>query len=178
MLGTHCSATQMFPYLPARATFVADTNFVSGTQKMFLILFRNILCPQQMFHSLRSPRNIMSNNVSTTMCPRLPVPLETPHYYGHSAATDTPLLRTPGYFGQPAVTDSPLLWTPQYYGNLTITDTPHYAQEKTCDENNFKKLLRIPAVEAAKHEIQKPSTCRATLFRCKFSSMFPVFHLV
>ena len=25
--------TQMFPRLPSRATFVADTNFVSGTQK-------------------------------------------------------------------------------------------------------------------------------------------------
>ena len=50
--------TQMFPSLPARATFVADT-------KMFLILFRNILCPQQMFPSLRSPRNIMGNNVSS-----------------------------------------------------------------------------------------------------------------
>ena len=35
---------------------------------MFLILFRNILCPQQMFPSLRGPRNIMSNNVSATMC--------------------------------------------------------------------------------------------------------------
>ena len=67
--------TQMFPRLPARATFVADTNFVSGTQKLFLILFRNILCPQQMFPSLRSTRNIMGNNVSTTMCPRLPGPL-------------------------------------------------------------------------------------------------------
>ena len=66
--------TQMFPRLPARAIFVPDTKFVSGTQKMFLILFRNILCPQQMFPSLRSPRNIMSNNVSATMCPRLPVP--------------------------------------------------------------------------------------------------------
>ena len=43
--------------------------------KMFLILFRNILCPLQMFPSLRSPRNIMSNNVSATMYPRLPVPL-------------------------------------------------------------------------------------------------------
>ena len=32
---------------------------------MFLILFRNILCPQQMFPSLRSPRNIMGNNVSS-----------------------------------------------------------------------------------------------------------------
>ena len=47
--------TQMLPRLPARATFVVDTNFVSGTRKMFLILFRNILCPQQMFPSLRSP---------------------------------------------------------------------------------------------------------------------------
>ena len=65
----------MFPRLPTRATFVADTNFVSGTQKMFLILFRNILCRQQMFPSLRSPRNIMDNNVSATMCPRLPGPL-------------------------------------------------------------------------------------------------------
>ena len=42
--------TQMFPRLPARATFVADTNL----QKMFLILFRNILCPQQMFPTLRN----------------------------------------------------------------------------------------------------------------------------
>ena len=65
---------QMFPRLPTRVTFVADTNFVSGTQKMFLILFRNILCPQQMFPSLRSPRNIMGNDVSATMCPRLPGP--------------------------------------------------------------------------------------------------------
>ena len=51
----------MFPRLPVQATFVADTKFVSGTQKMFLILSRNILCPQQMFPSLGSPRNIMSN---------------------------------------------------------------------------------------------------------------------
>ena len=32
-------------------------------------------------------------------------------------------------------------------------------------------------VKAGKYDIRKPSTCRATLFRCKFSSMFPVFHL-
>ena len=42
---------------------------------MFLILFRNILCPQQMFPSLRSLRNIKGNNVSATMCPRLPGPI-------------------------------------------------------------------------------------------------------
>ena len=32
-------------------------------------------------------------------------------------------------------------------------------------------------LKAAKYEIQKPSTWRATLFSCKFSWMFPVFHL-
>ena len=32
-------------------------------------------------------------------------------------------------------------------------------------------------LKAAKYEIQKPSTCRATLFRCKFWSMFRVVHL-
>ena len=32
---------------------------------MFLISFRNILCPQQMFAGLRSIETIMSNNVSS-----------------------------------------------------------------------------------------------------------------
>ena len=65
---------RMFPCLPAHATFVADTKFVSKTQKMFLISFRNILCRQQMFPSLRSTETIMSNNVSAIICPRLPPP--------------------------------------------------------------------------------------------------------
>ena len=38
-------------------------------------------------------------------------------------------------------------------------------------------LKTISQLKAAKYEMQKPSTCRATLFRCKFSSMFSVFHL-
>ena len=38
-----------------------------------------------------------------------------------------------------------------------------------------RKIIR--ELKAAKYETQKPSTCRATLFRCKFLSMFPVFHL-
>ena len=46
--------TQMFTRLSPCATFVADTNCVSRTQKMFLILFRNIVCPQQTFPSFRS----------------------------------------------------------------------------------------------------------------------------
>ena len=32
-------------------------------------------------------------------------------------------------------------------------------------------------IESVKYEIQKPSTWRATLFRCKFWSRFPVFDL-
>ena len=46
--------------------------------------------------------------------------------------------------------------------------------EAICD-NVFVLMNRN--VKAAKYEIQKPSTCRATLFHCKFWSMFPVFHL-
>ena len=36
-------------------------------------------------------------------------------------------------------------------------------------------MRALNCIKAAKYEIQKPSTCRATLFRCKFWSMFPVF---
>ena len=35
------------------------------------LLRTQILCPKQMFPSLRSPRNVMGSNVSATMCPRL-----------------------------------------------------------------------------------------------------------
>ena len=60
--------TQMFPCLPAPAAFVADTKFVSETQKMFLIFVRNILCPQQMFSPFE--RHGHKTNV---LCPaRLP----------------------------------------------------------------------------------------------------------
>ena len=65
--GTHCCRHKCFPVCPRAQHFLR-------TQKMFLILFRNILCPQQMFPRLRSLRNIMSNNLSATMCPRLPGP--------------------------------------------------------------------------------------------------------
>ena len=65
----------MFPSLPGCAKFVADTNFVSGTKKIVSDFVQKHLCPQQMFPSLRSPRNVMSNNVSAKRCPLLPVPL-------------------------------------------------------------------------------------------------------
>ena len=83
-----------------RRRIVADT--LSGTQKMFLILFRNILCPQQMFPSLRSPRKIMGNNVSATMCPRLPGPLQATAQFPHMFHTDTRYLsRTSSHYVQP-----------------------------------------------------------------------------
>ena len=66
----HChivADTNVSPFARARTQILC--------QKMFLILFRNILCPQQMFPSLRSPRNIMGNNASATTCPCLPGPL-------------------------------------------------------------------------------------------------------
>ena len=76
MLRTHCCRHKCFPVCP-RAQHLLRTQILCPGHKMFLILFRNILCPQQMFTSLRSPRNIMGNNVSATMCPRLPGPLVT-----------------------------------------------------------------------------------------------------
>ena len=43
---------------------------------------------------------------------------------------------------------------------------------------SFKgSFLTIKILKATKYEIQKPSTCRAILFRCNFWSMFRVFHL-
>ena len=76
---THCcrhivSDTNVSPFAYAGNICCGHKFCVRDTKNVF-DLFRNILCPQQMFPSLRSPRNIMSNNVSTTMCPRLPGPL-------------------------------------------------------------------------------------------------------
>ena len=72
---THCCGhivadTNVSPFARAR-------NICYGHKKC-LILFRNILSPQQMFPSLRSSRNSMGNNVSATTCPRLPGPLLLP----------------------------------------------------------------------------------------------------
>ena len=78
---THCCGhivadTNVSPFARAR-NICCGYKFCVRDTKMFLILFRNILCPQQMFPSLRAQGNVMSNNVSATMCPRLPVPLRT-----------------------------------------------------------------------------------------------------
>ena len=77
---THCCGhivadTNVSPFTRAR-NICCGYKFCVRDTKMFLILFRNILCPQQMFPSLRAQGNVMSNNVSATMCPRLPVALE------------------------------------------------------------------------------------------------------
>ena len=64
LLRTHRYRPKCFPVCP-RAQHLLRTQICVWDTKMFLILFRNILCPQQMFPSLRSPRNIMGNNVSS-----------------------------------------------------------------------------------------------------------------
>ena len=76
LLRTHCCRYKCFPVCP-RAQHLLRTQILCPGHKKCLILFRNILCPQQMLPSpsLRSPRNIMGNNVSATMCPRLSGPL-------------------------------------------------------------------------------------------------------
>ena len=58
---THCSR---FPVCPRAQHLLRTQILCPGHKKMFLILLSNILCPQQMFPSLGSPRNIMGNNVS------------------------------------------------------------------------------------------------------------------
>ena len=54
--GIRCIAadTNVSPFAPARS-ICCGHKFCTRDTKMFLILFRNILCPQQMFPSLRSP---------------------------------------------------------------------------------------------------------------------------
>ena len=57
--------TQMFPRLPARATFVADTNFVSETQKMFLICSETFCVRNKCF-----PVCAAQETSWATMCPQ------------------------------------------------------------------------------------------------------------
>ena len=75
LLRTHCCRHKCFPVCPRAQHLLRTQILCPEHKKMFLILFRNILCLQQMFPSLRSPRNIMDGNVYATMCPRLPGPL-------------------------------------------------------------------------------------------------------
>ena len=62
----------LFPRLPARATFVADTNFVSGTQKCFWFC-SEALCVRNKYF----PVCAAQETSWATMCPRLPGPLNT-----------------------------------------------------------------------------------------------------
>lgn len=79
MLRTHRCRYKCFPVWPR-------AQHLLRTQKLFLILFRNILCPQQKFPSLRSmetrhsfpcvcaPKKHHEQQCVRTMCPRLPGP--------------------------------------------------------------------------------------------------------
>ena len=61
--GHNIVDTNVSPFARARNICRRHKICVRDT-KMFLISFRNILCPQQMFPGLRSIETIMSNNVS------------------------------------------------------------------------------------------------------------------
>ena len=63
LLRTDCCRHKCSPFACA-LNICCGHKFCVRDTKMFLILFRNSLCPQQMFPSLGSPRNIMGNNVS------------------------------------------------------------------------------------------------------------------
>ena len=64
--------TQMFPRLPARATFVADTENVSDFVQKHFVSATNVsqFAQPKKHHGQQCVRN----NVSATMCPRLPGP--------------------------------------------------------------------------------------------------------
>ena len=66
--------TQIFPRLPARVTFVADTNFLSETKNVSDFVPKHFV-PATNVSQFAQPRNIMGNNLSATMCPRLSGPL-------------------------------------------------------------------------------------------------------
>ena len=70
LLRTNCCRHKCFPVCP-RAQHLLRTQILCPglKKKMFLILFTNSLCPQQMFSSLRSQGNIIGDNASATMCP-------------------------------------------------------------------------------------------------------------
>ena len=64
MLRTHCGGHKCFPVCP-RGQHLLRTQNLCQRHKMFLISFRNILRPQQMFPGLLAQEKIMSNNVSS-----------------------------------------------------------------------------------------------------------------
>ena len=76
--------TQMFPRLPACTTFVVDTNFVSGTQKMFLIFSEAFCVRNKCF-----PVCAAQETSWATMCPQQCILV----YQGFRASTDPRLLK-------------------------------------------------------------------------------------
>ena len=67
LLRTHCCRHKCFPVCP-RAQHLLRTQILCPGHKMFLILFRNILCSQQMFPSLRAQGNVMSKAMFPQQC--------------------------------------------------------------------------------------------------------------
>ena len=76
LLRTHCCRHKCFPVCPRAQHICCGHKFCVRDTKNVSEFVQNILCPQQMFPSLRSPRNIMSNNVSSFASTLSPVYLK------------------------------------------------------------------------------------------------------
>ena len=74
------------------------------------------------------------------------------------------------------------MWVTSYQSNINLFQAhrkPESAKRKTKNWKGVGGMAkpRCLHLKAVKYEIQKPSTCCATLFYCKFWLMFRVFHL-
>ena len=64
----------------------------------------------------------------------------------------------------------------KYIALCNANETIPSARSSVCSFNTIIMHLHY-SLRRRNTRYKKPSTCRPTLFRCKFSSMFPVFHL-
>ena len=71
---THCCRHLCFPVCPRAQLF-------PGHKKCFSFCSETFCVRKKMFPSLRAQGNIMINNVSATMCPRLPPPLNVVKHF-------------------------------------------------------------------------------------------------
>ena len=74
MFWTHCCRHKCFPVRP-RAQHLLRTQILCPRHKNVSDFVQKHFVSATTFPILRSPRNIMSNSVSATVCPCLPVPL-------------------------------------------------------------------------------------------------------
>ena len=107
LLPTHCCRHKCFPVCPRAQHLLRTQILCPGHKKCFWFCSETFCVRNKCFpvcaawkHNIHfvsrafaRPRNIMSNNVSATMCPRLPGPLK------HFATATKARTRLPAVFG-------------------------------------------------------------------------------